>query len=149
MTISSEYVFDGPREKVWELIQDPEVLSSALPGTKQITQIGENEYEGEMKIKVGPVVGVFSGRISVSDVVPLESYTLTVEGKGKAGFLNGCGQLNFECQDDGKTLVAYSGDVQVGGRLAGVAQRLIEMTSKSIIRHGLQKINKNYLTAEE
>ncbi len=149
MTISSEYVFDGPKERVWELIQDPEVLSSALPGTKQITQVGENEYVGEMKIKVGPVTGVFSGRISVSDVVPLESYTLTVEGKGKSGFLNGSGRINFERQEDGKTLVTYSGDVQVGGKLAGVAQRLIELTSKSIIRHGLQKINKNHLTAEE
>jgi len=149
MTISSEYVFDGPKEKVWELLQDPEVLSSALPGTKQITQVGENEYEGEMKIKVGPVIGVFSGRITVSDVVDLESYTLTVEGRGKAGFLNGRGRINFEDQGDGKTLVVYTGEVQVGGRLASVAQRLIELTSKSIIRHGLQKINKNYVTAEE
>jgi len=149
MTISSEYVFDGPKEKVWELLQDPEVLSSALPGTKQITQVGENEYEGEMKIKVGPVIGVFSGRITVSDVVPLESYTLTVEGRGKAGFLNGSGRINFEDQEDGKTLVVYTGEVQVGGKLASVAQRLIEMTSKSIIRHGLQKINKIYVTAEE
>ena len=149
MTISSEYVFDGPKEKVWELIQDPDVLSSALPGTKQITQVGENEYVGEMKIKVGPVIGIFSGRISVSDVDPLESYTLTVEGKGKSGFLNGSGRINFEQQEDGKTLVTYTGEVQVGGKLASVAQRLIELTSKSIIRHGLQKINKNYLPAGE
>ena len=149
MTISSEYVFDGPKERVWELLQDPEVLSSALPGTKEITQVGEDEYEGEMKIKVGPVIGVFAGRISVSDVVPSQSYRLTVEGRGKAGFLNGSGQINFECQDEGKTLVAYDGEVQVGGKLASVAQRLIEMTSKSIIKHGLAKINKNYLMAED
>ncbi len=149
MTIGSDFVFHGSQEKVWELLQDPDVLSSALPGTKQITQVGENEYEGEMKIKIGPIVGVFSGRIWISDVVPLKGYTLTVEGKGKAGFLNGSGQISLEYQDEEETLVTYQGEVQVGGKFASVGQRLIEMTSKSIIKKGLATINKTYLTPKD
>lgn len=149
MTVSSDFVFDGPRERVWELLQDPNVLSSALPGTKEVTQVGESEYAGVMTIKVGPIAGVFSARFSISDVVPPTSYTLTVEGKGKVGFLNGRGQISLQHQDDGKTLVSYRGEVHVGGKFASVGQRLMEMTGKSIIRKGLEKINKTYLTPED
>ncbi len=149
MKLIGEFVFDGPQAKVWELLQDPDVLASALPGTKQITMVSENEYEAEMKIQVGPIVGLFSGRISISDVIPINSYTLTVEGKGKAGFLNGTGQIQLIDQGEGKTLMEYQGDVQIGGKLASVGQRLIEVTSKSIIKKGLETINKTYLTPKD
>ncbi len=111
--------------------------------------MSENEYEAEMKIKVGPIVGLFSGLILISDLDPQESYTLTVEGKGKAGFLNGTGQIKLIEQSEGKTLMNYQGDVQIGGKLASVGQRLIEVTSKSIIKKGLETINKTYLTSKQ
>ena len=148
MKINGEFVFDGPQAEVWDMLQDPEVLSTALPGTKHITQVSENEYEGEMKIKVGPIVGLFSGKFSLLDALPPKSYTITVEGKGKAGFLNGIGQVQLIDQGDGKTLMKYEGDVQIGGKLASVGQRLMEMTSKSLIKKGLETINKTYLTTK-
>ena len=149
MKLNGEFVFDGPQEKVWELLQDPEVLSTALPGTKHITQVSENEYEGEMKIQVGPIVGLFSGKFLFLDAVPPKSYTLTVEGKGKAGFLNGKGQIQLIDQGESKTLMEYQGDIQIGGKLASVGQRLMEMTSKSIIKKGLETINKTYLSPKD
>ena len=82
MKLAGDYVFDGPREMVWELVRDPETLSTALPGAQSFEQVGEDEYVGKMHVRVGPVSGVFSGRIVVSDEVKPESYTLTVEGKG-------------------------------------------------------------------
>jgi len=83
LKVQGEYVFDGPREEVWELLRDPEVLATALPGTQSLTPVSENEYEGKMHVRVGPVVGVFSGRIIASNEAPPESYTLTVEGNGR------------------------------------------------------------------
>jgi len=57
--LAGEYVFNGSREEVWELVRDPEVLATALPGTQSLNQVSENEYEGEMNVRVGPVAGVF------------------------------------------------------------------------------------------
>jgi carbon monoxide dehydrogenase subunit G len=140
--IAGEYVFNGPREKVWELVRDPEVLATALPGTQSLTPVSENEYEGKMHVRVGPVAGVFSGRVVASDEVPPESYTLMVEGKGAPGFAKGTGHVQLIDQGDGTTLMKYEGEVQIGGRIASVGQRLMDSASKSMIRQGLEILNK-------
>ena len=142
MKLAGEYVFDGPRDQVWELVRDPEVLATALPGTQSLNQISESEYEGEMNIRVGPISGVFSGRVVVSDEVPPESYTLSVEGRGAPGFGNGTGQVQLVDQGDGTTLMRYAGELQVGGKMAGVGQRMIETMGKSMTRQGLESLNK-------
>ncbi len=141
MRIEGEYLFDGPREEVWEIIRDPEVLATALPGTQSLEQVGENEYAGQMHVRIGPVAGVFAGKIVVSDEVPPESCTLKVDGKGAPGFANGAGHVQLFEQEDGKTLIKYEGDIQVGGRIASVGQRLIDTASKSMIGQGLESLN--------
>jgi carbon monoxide dehydrogenase subunit G len=142
MKLKGEYVFNGPREEVWELMRDPEVLATALPGTQSLTPVSENEYEGEMHVRVGPVAGAFSGRVVASDEVPPESYTLTVEGKGAPGFAKGTGHVQLIDQGDGTTLMKYEGEMQIGGRIASVGQRLMDSASKSMIRQGLETLNK-------
>jgi carbon monoxide dehydrogenase subunit G len=141
MKIEGEYAFDGPREDVWKLVRDPEVLATCLPGTQSLRLVGENEYEGEINIHIGPIAGVFSGRLVISNEVAPESCTLAVEGKGKPGFAKGTGNVQLLDQGDNKTLMKYSGDVQIGGRLAGVGQRMIDTVSKSMIRQGLGTLN--------
>ena len=142
MKLAGEYVFNGPREAVWELVRDPEVLATALPGTQSLTPVSENEYEGEMHVRVGPVAGVFSGRVVASDEVPPESYTLMVEGKGAPGFAKGTGHVQLVDQGDGTTLMKYEGEMQIGGRIASVGQRLMDSASRSMIRQGLEALNK-------
>jgi carbon monoxide dehydrogenase subunit G len=139
--IEGQYIFDGPREEVWELVRDPEVLATALPGTQSLEQVSENEYAGKMHVRIGPVSGVFAGKIVVTDEVPPESYTLAVEGRGVPGFANGVGHVTLVANDDGTTLMEYEGDMQVGGRLASVGQRLIDTASRSMIRQGLDSLN--------
>ncbi len=141
MKIEGEYTFSGTREAVWEIVRDPEVLSTALPGTQKFDQVGENEYEGLMQVRIGPVAGTFGGKLSVSNEVPPEGYTLTVEGTGKVGFLKGSGDVELVDQGDGTTLMKYSGEVQIGGRVASVGQRLFDTVSKSMIKQGLDKLN--------
>ncbi|MCJ7660874.1 MAG: carbon monoxide dehydrogenase subunit G [Anaerolineales bacterium] len=141
MKLDGEYMFNGPREEVWKLVRDPDVLASALPGTQSLEKVSENEYEGDINIRIGPVVGVFSGRLVVSNEQPPESCTLAVEGQGKPGFIKGTGNVNLTDQGDSTTLMTYDGDLQIGGRLASVGQRMIDTASKSMIRQGLGTLN--------
>ena len=141
MKLAGEYVFDGPREEVWELVRDPKVLATALPGTQSLERVTDNEYAGKMHVRIGPVSGVFSGKIVVSDEVPPESYSLMVDGRGAPGFAKGTGQVQLFEQEGDKTLMKYEGDMQVGGRIAGVGQRLIDTASKSMVGQGLDSLN--------
>jgi carbon monoxide dehydrogenase subunit G len=139
--LDGEYIFDGPREQVWAIVRDPEVLATALPGTQDLEQVGENEYAGKMHVRVGPVAGVFAGKLVVSDEVPPESYTLAVEGRGAPGFAKGRGHVQLLEHEGDTTLMRYEGDVQIGGKLASVGQRLIDTASKSMIDQGLDSLN--------
>ncbi|MGH2541767.1 MAG: SRPBCC family protein, partial [Ardenticatenaceae bacterium] len=100
MEIAGEYTFDAPQDKVWGALQDPDVLGSVMPGGQGVEQIGENEYAGTLKIKVGPVQGTFKGTIKLSDIVPPESYHLAVEGKGAPGHMTGSGSMKLTGQGD-------------------------------------------------
>jgi hypothetical protein len=94
-----------------------------------------------MHVRIGPVSGVFAGKIVVSDEVPPESCTLTVEGRGAPGFGKGTGNVNLLEQGEDSTLLKYEGDMQVGGRIASVGQRMIDTASRSMIRQGLESLN--------
>jgi carbon monoxide dehydrogenase subunit G len=142
MKLEGEYVFGGSREEVWELVRDPEVLSTALPGAQSLNKISDSEYEGKMHIRIGPLSGVFAGKVVVTDEVPPESYNLAVEGRGAPGFAKGSGHVELIDQGDGTTLMKYDGDMQIGGKLASVGQRMVETVSKSMTRQGLETLNK-------
>ena len=144
MKIEGEYIFDGPREAVWEIVRDPDVLATALPGTQSLEKISENEYQGEMQVRIGPVGGLFSGRVVISNETPPESLTMTVEGKGKPGFVKGTGNVQLLPEDD-KTLMKYEGDMEVGGRLASVGQRMMDSVSKSLLKQGLDSLNQSLI----
>lgn len=152
MKLEGTYVFDGPRDQVWGIVRDPEILATALPGTQSLEQVSENEYAGKMHVRVGPVSGVFSGRLVVSDEVPPESYTLSVDGRGAPGFAKGTGHVRLLEHEGDRTLMEYDGEMQVGGKIASVGQRLIDTASRSMIAQGLESLNnslKARMQAEE
>ena len=141
MKIEGDYLFNGPRSEVWDLVRDPDVLAKCLPGTQSLTQISENEYEGAINIRIGPVGGSYGGKLTVSNEVPPESCTLTVEGKGGAGFAKGIGNV-FLIDQGEKTLLKYTGELNIGGKLASVGQRLIDSVGKSLIRKGFESMDR-------
>ena len=140
MEISGEYTFDAPQELVWEALQDPDVLSNAMPGGEGFTEVAENEFTGNLKIRVGPVQGKFKGNIKLVDVVAPESYKMEVDGKGAPGFVKATGGIQLTGQGE-KTHLAYEGQAKVGGRIASVGQRLMDTSAKSIIRQSLEGLN--------
>jgi carbon monoxide dehydrogenase subunit G len=140
MEVSGEYTFDAPQEITWKALQDPDVLSSIMPGGEDFEEIGENEYSGMLNIRVGPVQGKFKGTIKLSDIVPPESYQMDVDGKGAPGFVKANGGLRLTGQGE-KTHMSYEGTAQVGGRIASVGQRLLDSSARSVIRQSLEGLN--------
>jgi carbon monoxide dehydrogenase subunit G len=136
MRLDGTHLFAAPRDVVWDALMDPTVLAGALPGGEQLERVGENQYRAVMNVKVGPVQGRFEGKILLEDIVDQERYTMKVDGQGAPGFVAGEGLLELQ-EADGGTVLRYSGDVTVGGRIAGVGQRVVESTAKSMTRQGL------------
>lgn len=140
MQIQGTHTFQAPKQMVWDALMDPTVLATALPGGEALEKTGENEYKASMKVRVGPVQGKFDGAIELTDINELESYRMKVSGQGSPGFVNGEGNVRLE--DAGaETIMHYDGDVQVGGKIAGVGQRLIDSTAKAMIRQGLTALD--------
>jgi carbon monoxide dehydrogenase subunit G len=142
MNLEGEHLFKGPQQEVWNMIRDPEVLATALPGTQKLNKLDEQHYEGAMNIRIGPVSGAFSGKLEVADEVPPESCTLIVEGKGAPGFAKGTGHVKFLDLGDGTTMLKYDGAVQIGGTLASVGQRMIDSVAKSMIKQAFETLDK-------
>jgi carbon monoxide dehydrogenase subunit G len=142
MKVEGEHIFKGTQKQVWNLFRNTDVMAAALPGTKKMEAVDENLYEAVMNVRVGPVAGEFSGKLVLSNENFPESYTMTVDGRGKPGFLKGVGDVILSDQGDGSTLMKYIGEVQIGGKLAGVGQRLIDTVSKSIINQAFDTLDR-------
>jgi carbon monoxide dehydrogenase subunit G len=140
MKIGGDYTFDGPQDIVWQTLMDTTVLAKVLPGCESLEEIGEDEYEGALKIKVGPVQGKFMGKVKIEDIQQPDSYTMKVDGRGAPGFVRATGHLSLTSAGD-KTEVHYEGDAQIGGKLASVGQRLMDSSTKAIIKQSLDGLN--------
>ena len=141
MHIEGSYEFDYERELVWDVLMDVDVLGSIIPGSKGLIQIGDNKYESRLSVRVGPVNGKFQSSFELKDVNAPESYRLVVEGKGPAGHVTGEGEIRL-ARDNGVTVMHYAGDARIGGKIAAVGQRLIDVAAKQITKQALKKLSK-------
>ncbi len=139
--LSGNYAFNAPAELVWEMSLDPGVLARVMPGCEKLEQTGENEFEGQLHIRIGPVQGVFQGTVELSDLRPPHGYHLLVNGRGPAGIVRGEGDLLLSPTEVGTTL-SYEGTAQVSGRIASVGQRLMDSSAKAIVNQSLQNLEK-------
>jgi uncharacterized protein len=129
MKIEGSHDIPAPRQKVWDAFLDPEMLRKAIPGCEKLEAVGDDEYKATMKIGIAAVKGTFEGKVRLVDKKPPDSYVLQVEGSGGPGFVRG--QTVITLTDiDGGTRVSYTADVQIGGLIAGVGQRLLGGVSK-------------------
>jgi len=109
---------------VWALLNDPGVLARVTPGVKTLDPQGGDTYKATIELGVGPVKGAYDGKVSITDKTPPERMTLRVEGGGRPGTIRATGELRLE-EQDGKTVVSYTGDAQITGLIASVGHRLI------------------------
>ncbi|HYL34696.1 MAG TPA: carbon monoxide dehydrogenase subunit G [Bryobacteraceae bacterium] len=146
MKISGTYAVPTARERAYQLLQDPDILAKCMPGTDQLHKTGEDEYDMKMKVIIASIGGSFGGKVRLADQHPPESFKLIVEGSGKIGFLKGEGLLNLHSNGDSSTEVKYDGEVQVGGTIASVGQRLLDTTAKLIIKKFFEKFSETAKT---
>jgi len=139
LKISGSQTVPADRQRTYQLLQDPAVLAKCMPGTDHLDKIGPDEYEMKMKMAIASIGGLFSGKVRLADQNPPTSFRLVVEGTGKIGFIKGEGLLNLD-EREKSTEVTYEGDVQVGGTIASVGQRLLDTTSKMIIKKFFEKL---------
>ncbi len=139
MKITGSYTIDAPRDQVWAALNDMEVLARIVPGCERLVQTGENEYEGTVKIGIQSIKGSYSGKIRLEDIQPPHHYKLVASGRSSNGVVDGSGSVDL-AEQDGKTVLTYGGDAQIGGTLASVGQRLIEGASKQMINQSLKAL---------
>ena len=129
MKLEGTYEVPSPRTKVWDAFQDPEQLKQAIPGCEKLEALGPDEYKAIMKVGVGGVKGTFEGKVRLSDKNPPDSYKMAVEGSGGPGFIRGDTIITLTDNGTG-TRVSYTADVQVGGLIASVGQRMLGGVAK-------------------
>jgi carbon monoxide dehydrogenase subunit G len=132
MELKGEYRIPAPRDQVWAMLNDPGILRACIPGCESLEGSPADGFSARVTTKVGPVKATFNGSVTLSNVRPPEGYTISGEGKGGvAGFAKGGADVNLAA-DGVETLLTYTANAQVGGKLAQLGSRLIDSTAKKL-----------------
>ena len=132
MKLTGTQTFPVPRQKVWAFLTNPQYLAKCMPGCEKLETVGENEYSGIINVGLAAVKGVYNGKVKLTEMQPPTHYKMSLDGKGKQGFIKGSGTLDL-AEQDGQTVLSYTGDVQIGGPLASVGQRMVDGAAKMMI----------------
>jgi carbon monoxide dehydrogenase subunit G len=131
MQLSDEVIIPVPRQKVWEALNDPEILRQCIPGCDDITKTSDTEMQARVTVKLGPVKASFKGAVTLSDLDPPNGYRISGEGKSMMGGATGGANVTLSDVPEG-TRLAYDVDAQVTGKIASLAQRFIEPTAREL-----------------
>jgi carbon monoxide dehydrogenase subunit G len=132
MTMNGEYQLAVPRETVWEKLNDAETLKACIPGCEQLDKLSATEMQAVAVVKIGPVKAKFKGKVTLSDLDPPNGYKISGQGDGGvAGFAQGGATVKLEPKDGG-TLLSYTVEAQIGGKLAQLGQRLVNGAAKKL-----------------
>jgi uncharacterized protein len=132
MEMTGEFRIPAPRQRVWEGLNDPEILKSVIPGCQTLEKVSDTEFTGKVVAAVGPVKATFAGKVILSDLDPPQSYTISGEGSGGvAGFAKGSAKVNL-AEDGAGTVLHYAVQAHVGGKLAQIGSRLIDAVARKM-----------------
>jgi uncharacterized protein len=132
MDMTGEFRIPAPRQRVWEGLNDPEILKQSIPGCETIEKLSDTEFAAKVTARVGPVKANFNGKVALSDLDPPNGYTIGGEGQGGvAGFAKGGARVSL-AEEGGETVLHYEVHAQVGGKLAQIGSRLIDATARKM-----------------
>jgi carbon monoxide dehydrogenase subunit G len=132
MEMTGEFRIPASRQKVWEGLNDPEILKQCIPGCQTIEKQSDTEFTARVLAQVGPVRANFAGKVTLSDLDPPQGYTIGGEGSGGvAGFAKGRAKVNLT-EEGGATVLNYAVQAHVGGKLAQIGSRLIDSVARKM-----------------
>ena len=140
MELQGKYSLKADREQVWTALNNPTILQQCIPGCETLTKASDTNFSASVVAKVGPVKAKFTGEVELTELSPPSSYKISGEGKGgAAGFASGSADVKLEESDEGGTILSYSVNAQVGGKLAQIGSRLVDSTAKKLSREFFDK----------
>lgn len=141
MDMTGEERIAAPREAVWKALNDTDVLKACIPGCESLERISDTELEATVGVKLGPVKARFNGKVELSNLNPPRSYTITGEGKGGiAGFARGGADVTL-IEEGGETVLTYTVNADVGGKIAQLGSRLISSSAKKLATQFFENLN--------
>jgi carbon monoxide dehydrogenase subunit G len=132
MDISGSYAFNAPPDKVWDLLMNPDVISSCIPGCERFEPDGDNRYRARLNVALAAITGTYDGSVVIAEQLRPVSYRLIAEGQGRPGFVKGSSAITLR-EDGATTIVDVNGTVQTGGPIARLGQRLVGSVSKMML----------------
>lgn len=149
MKLEDQQKINASREQVFAALNDPEILKQCIPGCDTLEKLSETEMTATITLKVGPVKAKFTGEVTLSNLNPPEGYTISGKGKaGPAGHAKGGADVRLQEETDGSTLLIYSVNADVGGKIAQLGSRLIDSTSKKLAAQFFEKFAELVATDE-
>ena len=154
MQLTNTQVLPVSQAQAWEALNDIALLQSAIPGCESITATGENQYEALVVAAIGPVKAKFKGKLRLDKIVAPTSYTLVFEGQGgAAGHGKGSADLRLEASGPRETVLHYTANASVGGKIAQIGSRLVDMAAQKMATEFFesfnQKLQERYQVAPE
>ncbi len=131
MKLSGSYQINLEKQKVWEALNDPEILKKSIPGCENFKKNSDTEFTATATNKIGPFNASFTGDIKLKDIKAPNSYIIEGSGSSPVGFASGEAKVQLE-ELEGKTKLTYEVEANVGGKIAQVGSRLIDMTAKKM-----------------
>ena len=131
MKLSGSYQIKLEKQKVWEALNDPEILKKSIPGCEEFKKESDTEFSATATNKIGPFNASFSGTIELKDINAPNSYKISGSGSSPVGFASGEAEVKLEDTEDGTKLI-YEVEANVGGKIAQIGSRLIDMTAKKM-----------------
>ena len=148
MKLTDEIRIEAPRDEVFAALNDADILRRSIPGCEELEKVSDTQFNALVRAKVGPVRARFKGEVTLSDLNPPESYTLTGQGKGgAAGFARGKASVQLTAESD-TTLLSYDVSATVGGKLAQLGGRLIDGAARKLAAEFFTNFQ-NILSSEE
>lgn len=131
MEFTGEYLLPVARQRVWDALNDPAVLQASIAGCQQLDKLSDTEFSAVVTSKVGPMAVTFRGAVELTELDPPNGYLLTGRGQGgAAGFARMSARVMLSDAEGGQTLLHYSANAEIGGKLASVGSRLIQTVAK-------------------
>ncbi len=132
MDMTGEYRIRASRQKVWDALNDPEILKQCIAGCEEMDKTSDTEFTARVHTRIGPVSAKFTGKVELSEIDPPNGYRISGEGQGGvAGFAKGGAAVKL-AEDSGETVLTYEANATVGGKLAQIGSRLIDATAKKM-----------------